>query len=73
MVENLFCFQARKLSATGEQIISTVDPKRTDAIPDIQNNYRREMKPLPDIGKFALFRIRTIFSMSVWNLISKLY
>ncbi|XP_076270715.1 uncharacterized protein LOC143202797 isoform X2 [Rhynchophorus ferrugineus] len=41
--------QVRKLSVAGEPILM-VDLKRVDNIPDIQNNFRRETKPLPDIG-----------------------
>lgn len=41
--------QLRKLSGSGEQALM-MDLKRMDNMPDIQNNFRRESKPLPDIG-----------------------
>ncbi|XP_066139184.1 uncharacterized protein [Euwallacea fornicatus] len=42
--------QPRKLSATGEQLLLQMDTRRLENIPDIQNNFRRDVKPLPDIG-----------------------
>ncbi|CAH1134001.1 unnamed protein product [Ceutorhynchus assimilis] len=42
--------QARKLSGANDHQTLMVDLKRAETVPDIQNNYRREMKPLPDIG-----------------------
>ncbi|XP_050309548.1 uncharacterized protein LOC126745652 isoform X2 [Anthonomus grandis grandis] len=39
----------RKLSNASEQVLM-LDLKRVDAVPDIQNNFRRDTKPLPDIG-----------------------
>ncbi|KAL1494266.1 hypothetical protein ABEB36_009890 [Hypothenemus hampei] len=40
--------QMRKLSATGEQIL--IDARRSDNLPDIQNNFRKDIKHLPDVA-----------------------
>lgn len=58
--------QARKLSATSDQILMIDPGKRSETLPDLQNNFRREIKNLPDIGKYK--RNNSPQNRNMWQL-----